>query len=236
MTQKNNPVLIQFDEAKCNSQTGNLQQFISFFKDAIDDFNSLGIGKFDNKNFSDLFLTPQEFLFDAFMKDRPLEVGGMKVSKEKLFELLEKPTGYFSLIANIQSLHEKIKKVPHYITHTGFYNLDENFLNFFEFNESEIVLKQDIKKRLRTINEVWISNEDGILVHTLFSDLIKVFNSSDLMIASVENNPFQSIDFFLKTFMQFNPITREFDINTYRVKLVDDGTIKLTKLSIPRKK
>lgn len=235
MSQKNNSeaVLISFDESKFNAQIENLQQFIPSFEVAISIYNSLGIGDFQKENFNALFLSPNQFLFQELMKGKPLEVSGMQVSKEKIFDLLEKPAGYFSLIDAIKDLENTIQAVLHFGDYPGekyFHKLDEKFLDCFEFDTNEkIVLKHEIKNMLKLRNEVYIKTDDAKLVHSLFSELSKIFNQSDLIIAAVESSPFHNIENFLRPFMRYDADKRQYQLEISRIKSVDDGLIKLTK-------
>lgn len=213
-------LLIHFDESKCKYHIEALENFIpDFFETAISKFNKLGIGTFKKENFSELFLTPKEFLFKQLMRDKPLNVAGMKVSKEKLFDLLEKPIGYFTLIAEIKTLQDKVNKLSPWILYSS--NL-EYFLSLFEFGaDDKIQLTNEIKEEIKRKNEVYVSKESSKAMYKFLKSLEKLFNESDIFIKNILPYSFDPGSRFIYFYLNFDHTGRKFSINLERMKAHD---------------
>lgn len=236
--QPENSLLINFNEKQYDWNIETLEDFIPLLEKAIKDYNSLGIGEFLEKDFRSLFLAPKDFLKHAMMKDKPLEVGGMKVSKEKLWELLEKPPFYFSLIADIESIIERIKKVRRLGSSlpNDFYDDPGYFLDLFAFNkDGNIILPKKIKNEIKLQNETWISNNDTIELYLLLKSLTEIFNKSNLILGAVQTNIFGNLDSFLREYLKFDPTAKKHEIRIDVIKNRDLGNGHIVKPQFPRK-
>lgn len=108
--------------------------------------------------------TPKEFLVERLMTGKSLEVGGVTLSKDKLYDIMEKPEGFDDLVSELLKL-----KTDRYTIQNSFIQLKNLFIksgtaveirsghiNFLEKKHS-IYLDSESKERayelLRNISE-----------------------------------------------------------------------------------
>src|SRR6185437_8957868 len=97
-------LLISFDEKSYLSKISGLEDFIQRFNNCIAIYNSFGLDQFKNNEFSDLFLHTENYVFEKTIQGKSLSLNGLPISKSKLFELVDKPKGYFSLTKGIEEM------------------------------------------------------------------------------------------------------------------------------------
>lgn len=220
MNEKNEQ-LIHFDEAGFKSQVSTLEDFLPFFESCISDLNKLGIGEFQEKDFIYLFLDPKLFLMNAFMTGKPVEIGGMPVSRLKIFDLFEKPKGYVSLLAKLGELGEKINKVPRYYKFKPYENT-ESFLEYFEFSKGKIELKKETIEDVKYSHGIFITKDSSKEIYKFIKDLERLFNESDIFLKNLRP-PFYRSDDFIKRFLSFDTSSKKFNLNIDTLKSVDNG-------------
>lgn len=212
-------LLIQFNESGFRNQVEILERFTTFFESCINDFNQLGFGSFEEDNFSELFLQPKTFLFKALMKDKPSSLGGMPLSKEKLYDIIEKPSGFERLISKIQGLDEMVKTIPNYYKFKFTDSLD-SFLDYFTFLKGKIKMTNETVQRIKYANEIYVSKESSKKIYTFINKLKDVFNESEIFGPGFLPPTIRSGGDIHK-FLPYDDVTRKFHVDVERVKTFD---------------
>lgn len=204
-------LLINFDESEYKSKIGRLETFIQFFDNAIGVFNSFGLGKFETKDFSDLFLQTENYVFDKIVQGKSLIINGLPISKNKLRDLIEWPKGYLDLINKIQQIDRKFQatKERYYLE-----NL-KNLLDFFEFNDDdEIILKQTYYDDYKREYETYVSTEKAKKTYHFAQELLQLYEKYGVKPTSNADN-----GNILVQLINFS--SEKYCINTHYISIVE---------------
>lgn len=184
-------VLIFFDEPSFKSEIESLGYFIDRFNKVVKNYNSLGIGSLKSSEFMKLLFYPEKLLFDNFMSDKPTELMGSPVSKEKLFDLYDKPAGFNNLISEAKEISKLIdSRIKEAATTNSIYNnqTKEQIVGLFDFTDVDnIYIKESAVKETRSLYEVYAKSEKSKLFFGIAGKLCKLLN---------ENKFFSSNDHF----------------------------------------
>ena len=216
-------LLISFNEKNFQSYLLKIEECILFFADSIFIFNKMGIGTFEKKNFLDFFVFPEEFLYESIMANKPLEIAGIPVNKQKLFQLLQLPDGYYKLIADIKAFQARVGQ-PQFL---GKGYTIETFLDWFEFDKNDnIQLKQEYRKSLLKENQKLIRSEEAKNLFNFLTELSTVLNKTDL-VNKIAPPPFYSLHQFINRFMPFDSDVKKWKINNDLICSFDNGMVSL---------
>lgn len=94
-------VLLSTNEAQVQNELAQKNQSKAYFQPYIEKYNLLGLKPLEEKDLNLLFDNPKAFLTQQITHGESLNIGGFKMNPEKLFEIIEKPTGTDELINQI---------------------------------------------------------------------------------------------------------------------------------------
>ncbi len=204
-------LLINFDEKAYESKVEKLESFIPLFKNAIGIYNSFGISMFEPKDFNQLFLDTKNFIFEKTVGEKTISLNGIPISKSKLFDLVEKPKGYYILEEKIQQIDRIFQSKKTDFRFTGFNDL----LRSFEFTtDDEIVLKQCFYDDFKREYETFVSSEKAKKMYHFGKDLLALYIKFDVSIKSNQDN-----EILLKGLFNFESGTPV--INPHYISMVD---------------
>ncbi len=175
-------LLIDFNKSGYESEILSLETLKICFEKVIEHYNLLGLGHFETKDFHNLLLNTEKFLFDNLMKDKQDNISGLPVSKEKMFEIMEKPTGYYSLISEIKDINEKISskiKSQYLKLYTGC--SQKKVIDFFDFDaKGAIIIKQKKIDQAKKLYELYATTEQSKTAFLLATKVCELLNKSGL--------------------------------------------------------
>lgn len=209
-------LLINFDEREYNSKIGGLETFIQLFENAIGVFNSFGIGEFETKDFSDLFLQTENYVFEKIVQGKSLNINGLPISKSKLRDLIEWPKGYLDLTNKIQQIDGIFQRRTK--ERYGLQNL-KNLLSFFEFNDhDEIVLKQTYYDNYKRECETYVSTEKAKQTYRFAQELLELYGKYGVKPTSNADNTN-----ILLQLINFS--SEQYSINTHYISTVERNAL-----------
>lgn len=94
-------VLLHTNDAQINNELSGQKLSQAYFKPFVEKYNLLGLKPLEEKDLNPLFDNPKAFLTQQITHGESLNIGGLKMNPEKLFEIIEKPVGTDELISQI---------------------------------------------------------------------------------------------------------------------------------------
>jgi hypothetical protein len=94
-------VLLHKNEHQITNELGFYSPKQKYFQEYLDKYALLGLKPLEAKDLNQLFENPKGFLTQQITHGESLNIGGLKMNPEKLFEIIEKPTGTDELINQI---------------------------------------------------------------------------------------------------------------------------------------
>ena len=215
------PLLVKFYEENFKGQISSLESIKDKCQELISYFEGMKIGKFEKKDFKNLVFSTEGYLFEKIMFEKPLEVVGMKVSKAKLFDLLEKPTGYFELINMAKSLinriDAKIKTEDVKITPDLF------LIRTFEFTGVDFNLKVNdtLIAELKRKNEIYAISDKAQMAYNFAVQYCDLLNKSQVFpkVQKTENRIM--LHNFFDTIVDFDITTQKASVRIEGIQFLD---------------
>lgn len=188
-------LLIDFNKEKYDSDISSLQNFIDDIQGVIRAYNSIGIAKFEKKDFDGLFFDTENFIFEKMMKDKPAEVFGMKINKKKFWdEYLVKPKGYFDVMTAIGLLEKKISIKQKYSDEGLTY---KKYLSFFEqVSDGKFEIKESKMDEIKSKHQTYVYSEKGQLAFE-FATLIEKFLNKNGNLAKLQITNRRGLEYFV---------------------------------------
>jgi hypothetical protein len=121
-----------------------------YFQEYIDKYSLLGLKPLETKDLNELFENPKAFLTKQITHGESLNIGGLKMNPEKLFEIIEKPEGTEELIKEIISdkQNQDIASTNHWFTN-----------NFIIANGNKIEVSPEDTDLIIKRNSIYLENE-----------------------------------------------------------------------------
>lgn len=189
-------LLIHFDEAAYKKRLAPLKFFIQFFTKARSIFNSFGFGDLENEDLPKLICDPESFVAEKMFESKQDAVKlftGMGFNSHKIFDLMDKPSGYPELL-------QVIGKIPYFIDKKS--NEDDagfsigntkELLACYTFNDQgEIDLKQTFYDSYQRACETYISSDKAKAYFNYAKELIALHEKHGIPFPQ----PFSNAKFF----------------------------------------
>lgn len=142
-------ILIKKNEGAINGAINELESTKQYFQNYVNKVIALGITVAEN-DLKPLFDNPKCFMTDKLTAGENMQVGGLTLNKEKLFDLIEKPTGTDSLINDIlKDGTDKNKREFHIWK-----------VSLFSINQNKVVVNPDQLELINKQHSIFIENEN----------------------------------------------------------------------------
>ena len=143
-------VLLSTNQAQINNELSGQKLSQAYFKPFVEKYNLLGLKPLEKKDLNPLFDNPKAFLTQQITHGESLNIGGLKMNPEKLFEIIEKPIGTDELISQI------IKdKGNHEIAKTNHWHSDHMIIT----NGDTVEICPKVKNHITERCSLYIENE-----------------------------------------------------------------------------
>ena len=149
---------LSFRDSRFNEEIERYNLLIPLLNEVLATYNETSLPALTNIEFKGLFSEQQAIIFDKMNMDKPFEVNGFKVDKEKAFELLSKPFGYEKLVSSI----EAVKSQDNYAWHLA--NVD--------LVSREIVLKPHLCESAKEMCTIYATTEDHLKAFKFAEDVV----------------------------------------------------------------
>ena len=216
-----NKKLISFDKSGYEGQVSSMKDVKEKSQNLIDSFNKLCIGEFEPEKFNILVFNTEQYLFENTMKDVPLKVNGLQLSKQQFYDMVEKPAGYFKLkIAAadfIQFLENRIK----YKQLT--FSPEQYLRKCLQFSKSgELEANQDNIEDIKEKHSVYIHTESGSAIFDIASKFASLINENKLILKKLPGNTKDNFMKELSNLINYpGNLNEDVTVNVNVVKLFD---------------
>lgn len=166
-------VLMFTDQDRLEGKIGSCEIYLSLFNDVLKGYLKLNFGPIDFLEFRELVADPECFIFDKMTGGEKIEIAGLKISKHKAIDLLEKPEGYEELIKSIEILK-------------GANGFTFQQLNIHDLVKNEIVLSKDYIDNAKESANVYATNEKELalfeFLNRVMKDAVETFGEGSISI------------------------------------------------------
>jgi len=180
---------------------------LGYFQQLIDMYNNLNTGvtleKYDLK---ELIERPKEFISKRLIKDQEVVFGGLKLSLEKVFDIVEKPTGTDELINKIIN-DNQVKELM----------MNQRNVSYFEIeNGNTVIINTEYLKKVEEQNTVYITTEKQAQVYEALQSIADNMNKLNEL-----KYKGQIQDVLFDGFIDLNRASGTVSINPYFSKLIN---------------
>ncbi|SHL81607.1 hypothetical protein [Flavobacterium chilense] len=180
-------IFIEKNDSAINGEINQLQTGQNYFQDYINKVFDLGITDIESDDLEQLFANPKCFITDKLTKGETLQVAGMNLNKEKVFELLEKPAGTESLIMEIEAdILDKTKR-EYFVWNVKNYKIENR----------NVVISAETLEFIANKYSLFIENENQQLAYNKLKEIERLMNE----INSLQGRKI-SLDMELNDFMK----------------------------------
>jgi len=143
-------VLLHTNEAQKNNELGFYLPKQKYFQEYVNKYALLDLKPLEAKDLNPLFENPKAFLTQQLTHGESLNIGGLKMNPEKLFEIIEKPLGTDDLINQIitDKTKQEIASQNHWFTDS-----------FVIGNDNNVEVCQKVKKQIHEKCSLYVENE-----------------------------------------------------------------------------
>lgn len=161
-------ILIAKNDNNIQRDLQDLKMKISYFQNFVNQYKNLGLKELDKTDLVPLFNNPKSFITNQITKGESLKVGGLNLSSEKLFDLIEKPIGTDELIELI------LKDTPNYEMHRDYIA----YINDFEIinDSSKVEVSKETIERITFNNSIFADTPKKLEVWEQMQKTSKALN------------------------------------------------------------
>ncbi|WP_042008885.1 hypothetical protein [Capnocytophaga canis] len=157
-------IQVEFYENGYNSEIQKYKNRATKFKKIVDKVLALGLNiELQKNDLEILFLKPKSF-FTSKIVTEPVNINGLTLNKEKVFDILLIPNEIHSLISEIEALKETQEN--------GFYIYKEAY--FFELSsDNEVTIKHEAEQQIRDKFTIYLTTEKQVKAEKCLKNIIK---------------------------------------------------------------
>jgi hypothetical protein len=199
-------VAIYVNEQSIESFIAPHENRFEYFQQLVDMFNNLNTGVvLEKMDLVALVQNPKAFISKRLIKDQEISFGGLKLSLEKVFEILEKPAGTEELINKIIN-DNQVKELM----------MNQRNVEYVEIeNGKEVVINSEYLAKITEQNTVYIDTEKKARTYKVLQSLVENINELNTL-----KNRGQIQDILFKDFLELNNNTGTVSINPYFAKQI----------------
>ncbi len=158
-------VLLHKNQNLIDNEINQQQHIIKYFQGYIDKVVALGF-KVNDNDLEPLFENPKAYITAKITDGQNLQVGGLTLNKEKLFDLIEKPEGTNEFIESVTKDLSKNDILEHYIFRAHRFSVINN----------KVVLKKEILEELDNRHSIFIQSKNQQNGYNKIVELAKLVN------------------------------------------------------------
>lgn len=157
-------IQVEFDENKYNSALRQYQQQATEFKKLVDKVLKLNLQiTFAPNDLVQMTENPKAFFVSKIVKE-PLNLNGLELNKEKVFDILSLPDELQNVIQEIEQF-----KISKFFNGHPLYRYAPNF----EISENDVIVSQTTKDEIREQFTIYLTNEKQKTAHTHLKNIIE---------------------------------------------------------------
>jgi hypothetical protein len=180
-------LLIHFDQKAYDKKVKGLETFSQLFQNCIVSYNSFGYAKFKKEDLFELFLNTDNYVFEQIIQGKTLSLGGVPISKAKLFDIVEKPKGYSALKNSIDQIERIFNNSKESYGLTEFKQL----VNLFTLDEDyRIAVRQSLYDDYKNQYETYITSDAAKSTFNFAKELLELYSKYNLKFVSLSDHQF----------------------------------------------
>lgn len=160
----NKKLKVDFEQKQYDKDLGIFEATKNELQKIINDIKTLNLNiNLDNGDLETLINSPKIFFCNKLV-DEGIIVNGIKLNKEKIFDLMEIPNGLNNIIENIITLKNAvISKIRNlYI---------ENLNTNFTITNGKVDISENTLSELKELHTIYLENENQIKVFNLLTEI-----------------------------------------------------------------
>lgn len=163
-------ILIEKNEGAIAGELNQLEAKKQYFQSYVNKVIALGLTVAEN-DLEQLFENPKAYITDKLTAGENMQVGGLKLNKEKLFDLIEKPAGTNELIQSIEKdlMDRGIRE----------YNIWS--VKIFNVNANEVVINPAQLENINTRFSLFIESENQKQAYEKLQGIASLVNELNQM-------------------------------------------------------
>jgi hypothetical protein len=163
-------ILIEKNEGAIAGELNQLEVKKQYFQNYVNKVIALGLTVAEN-DLNLLFENPKAYITDKLTAGENMQVGGLKLNKEKLFDLIEKPAGTNELIQSIEKD----------LMDSGIREYNIWHVKNFEINENEVVVNPDHLEAINNRFSLFIESESQNQAYEKLQGIASLVNELNQM-------------------------------------------------------
>ena len=157
--------LLHTNQHQIDSDLATFETPRIYFQNIVNRIVELGINV-ENNDLQKIVENPKAYIVEKITSGQKLEVGGLMLNKEKLFELIEKPIGTDELIDSIETDKQKVNVIIDYL----------NFVQFYSVSDGFVVISPEHSDFLVKRNSLYIESQNQKNGFDLMKKLVALVN------------------------------------------------------------
>lgn len=195
-------IKVEFDENSYNGTLRQYEQQTAEFKKLVDRVLGLNLEiSFVSDDLVQMTENPKAFFVSKIVKE-PLNLNGLELNKEKVFDILSLPDDLQNVIQEIEQF-----KISKFFNGHPLYKSAPNF----EISENEVLVSQRTKDDIREQFTIYLTNERQKNAHTHLKNIIENLKA----LKQVDKN-FKKSDLFHKYILIYNNGDVKIDFSTLK--------------------
>lgn len=199
-------IKIYVDESAIDALIQPQENRIEYFQKLVNMYNSLNTGVPLQKNdLTALITNPKEFVAQRLIKDEKVSFGGLNLSLEKVFDIVEKPPGTDELINKIVA-DAQVRELM----------LNQRNVEYFEIeNENTVILNAEFLDRATKQCTVYIKTENEAKAYEALQNIAENINKLNALRTSGHLR-----DILFEKFLETNEAIENVSVNPYFGNLI----------------
>lgn len=172
----------QFNKHMYNSIVNPIEEKKEAIQYFVDKYKVLSLKPLNGVELQELFNTPKELFISKITEGEKVEIKGLKVNDNKLFDLLDKP-----------------KELEELFNELNLFKADKAKLNFYQISnytvlDNVVMVDEKRLQALKDANTVYLENKKQKEVFDASNELLKALNN----LKSIHKITLSSLDKFIK--------------------------------------
>ncbi|TRX37875.1 hypothetical protein FNW52_02960 [Flavobacterium sp. ZT3R18] len=160
-------VLLGRNEQQIRNELRMFEPRKEYFQKLVDKYAELGLKSLQENDLIELLENPKSFITKQITADEILNIGGLRLNSEKLFDLIEKPAGTDEFINKIISDKQHRSTIEDYHFYLGY---------FIVGNENKIEVKPEIIERITENCSLYIETQNQLDGYNKVNELVQIIN------------------------------------------------------------
>ena len=191
-------VLIGEDKAGFLDRKRNYEVVAGILQTVINAYGQLNLPPLTIDEFQKLFSEPDSVMYDKITGGKSFEMGGIKLEKSKVMEIMQKPAGYGQFVSLVKETGNKLLNTGAHRMVCNNFNARNEIKSWFLLDGGNIVTSPDALNKLAESFKFYATSEVAKKINEFANTIVDAYNR--LGIKHYARNP-NGFGAFLKEFI-----------------------------------